>query len=69
MVVIRKKKGENVDTLLRRFNKATKEENIAFDVNKNKYYMKPSLLKKEKKKEKQRVTAQKRRRQHLGHRS
>jgi len=63
MVVIRKKKGENVDTLLRRFNKATKDENLAFEVNKKKHFMKPSLLRKEKRKEKLRQRAQQRRQQ------
>ncbi|OGK14895.1 30S ribosomal protein S21 [Candidatus Roizmanbacteria bacterium RIFCSPLOWO2_02_FULL_37_19] len=52
MVVVKKKRGENTDTLLKRFTKITKEENIAFDVNKKKYYLKPSLLKKEKMKDK-----------------
>ena len=63
MVVIQKKKGVNVDTLLKRFNKITKEENIAFDVSKKKFFMKPSLMRKEKRKEKLRVRAQQRRQQ------
>lgn len=62
MVVVTKKRGENTDSVLRRFTKITKEENINWDINKKKFYMKPSLLRKEKQKERLRKKAQMRRR-------
>lgn len=58
MVVIERKKGENTDILLKRFTRMSKEENIAFEVGKKKFFLKPSLLKKEKQKERLRRKAQ-----------
>ncbi|OGK28724.1 30S ribosomal protein S21 [Candidatus Roizmanbacteria bacterium RIFCSPHIGHO2_02_FULL_40_9] len=57
MVVLTKKKGENTESLLKRFNKITKDENISFDISKKKFFMKPSLLRKEKHKERLRRKA------------
>ena len=51
MVVVTKKRGENADSMLKRFTKVTKEENINWDVNKKKCFMKPAVLKKEKQKD------------------
>ncbi|OGK38975.1 30S ribosomal protein S21 [Candidatus Roizmanbacteria bacterium RIFCSPHIGHO2_12_FULL_44_10] len=62
MVLINKKRGESTDVLLRRFTKMTKEENIAFDVSRKKFFLKPALLKKEKKRDKLKRKAQERRR-------
>lgn len=62
MVLINKKRGESTDVLLRRFTKMTKEENIAFDVSRKKFFLKPALLKKEKKRDKLKRRAQERRR-------
>lgn len=62
MVVVKKKKGESVDTLLHRFNKQTREENVKWDVERRKRYMRPAELKKEKSKEKARRKAYARRR-------
>lgn len=39
MVVVRKKKGESDDTLIHRFNKATKEANIKDEVEIRKRYI------------------------------
>lgn len=62
MVVVNKKRGENADSMLKRFTKVTKEENINWDINKKKFFMKPSLLRKEKQKERLRRKAQMRKR-------
>lgn len=62
MVVVTKKRGENADSMLKRFTKVTKEENINWDVNKKKFFMKPAVLKKEKQKERLRRKAQMRKR-------
>jgi ribosomal protein S21 len=62
MVVVTKKRGENTDSVLKRFTKVTKDENINWDVNKKKFFMKPSLLRKEKQKERLRRKAQMRKR-------
>jgi len=62
MVVVTKKRGENTDSVLKRFTRVTKEENISWDVAKKKFFLKPSLLRKEKQKERLRRKAQIRRR-------
>lgn len=62
MVVVKKKQGESVDTLVHRFNKQTREEDIKWDIEKRKRYMRKSDARIEKTKRKQRIKAQQRRR-------
>lgn len=61
MVVVNKKQGESVDTLMHRFNKQTREEDIKWDVEKRKRYMRSSDVRIEKTKRKQRKVAMQRR--------
>jgi len=58
MVVVIKKKGETTDKLLKRFTKTVREENIAFDVNKNMFHKSPRELKKDKAREKAKMKKQ-----------
>jgi ribosomal protein S21 len=62
MVVVKKKQGESVDTLMHRFNKQTREEDIKWDVERRKRYMRSSDIRVEKTKRKQRKVAMQRRR-------
>jgi hypothetical protein len=62
MVVVSKKQGESVDTLMHRFNKQTRDEDIKWDVEKKKRHLRGSDLRIEKTKRKQRREAQQRRR-------
>jgi ribosomal protein S21 len=48
MVVVTKKKGENKDSMFRKFSKIIIEEEIADEVRKRLFYKKPSTLRKEK---------------------
>lgn len=58
MVVVIKKKGETTDKLLKRFTKTVREENIAFDVNKNMFHKSDKELKKDKMREKAKMKKQ-----------
>lgn len=51
MVVVTKKQGETKDVLLKKFSRMFVEENIVDEVRKKRFYMKPSLVRKEKEKE------------------
>ena len=62
MVVVKKKQGESVDTLLHRFNKQTREEDIKWDVERRKRKMRNKDLRDEKRKRMLRKKAQQRRR-------
>lgn len=62
MVVVKKKQGESVDTLVHRFNKQTREEDIKWDVDKRKRHLRKSDARIEKTKRRQRLQAQQRRR-------
>jgi hypothetical protein len=63
MVVVSKKQGETKDTLISRFNRQTREEDIKWDVERRKRHMRSSeLLKAKRKKRQQRIAAQRRRR-------
>lgn len=57
MIVVVKKKGENKESLFKKFSRLFKEDNIIFEVNKKMFFKKPSLLKKEKLKERLRRRA------------
>ncbi len=61
MVVVKKKQGESVDTLLHRFNKQTREEDIKWDVERRKRKMRTKDLKEEKRKRLLKKRAQNRR--------
>ncbi|MDH7476177.1 MAG: 30S ribosomal protein S21 [Microgenomates group bacterium] len=51
MVFITKKKGENKDTIFRKFTRSFIEEDIVTEVRNKLFYKKPSLVRKEKEKE------------------
>ncbi|MCX7996920.1 MAG: 30S ribosomal protein S21 [Patescibacteria group bacterium] len=59
MVQIVKKKGENNETLFRKFTRAVVDEKIQDDVRESLFYIKPSQIRKEKEKNRK-----KRRRRH-----
>lgn len=61
MVVVNKKQGESVDTLMHKFNKLTREEDIKWDVERRKKHLRTSDLRIEKTKRKQRKVAMQRR--------
>ena len=62
MVVVRKNKGETVDTLIHRFNRETKEANIKQEDELKVRHMPKALLRKTKAKMKLQRVAQERRR-------
>ena len=59
--VIRAKKDENPDSLIRRFKKQVLIDEVLTDVKKRDYYIKPSQIRKEKKKEIERLKKRARR--------
>ncbi len=63
MVVVKKKKGETVDTLIHRFNKESKESNIKQEVElKTRHISKPKLRKLKAKLKLQRLAQERKRR-------
>lgn len=60
MVVVTKKKGETKDALFRKFTKLVMDEQIADEVKKHQYYLKPSLRIKEEEKQRIKKRAMKR---------
>ncbi len=67
MIVVLKKKGENNDSMFKKFSRMFKEEDIIFEVNRKMFYKKPALLKKEKDREKAKRRALKRASLSIGH--
>ena len=53
--VVKAKKDENTDSLIRRFKKQVLIDEVLTDVKKRDFYIKPSQIRKEKKKEIQRL--------------